>query len=114
MAQLDHIGGRDFVPQFDALLRGLRFNRDRLDVVMAESAGLMATDDAGEAIEDLSRAIELDCDNAAEAYYQRGLAYALTGDKDKALADYEQTCALAPNHRKAAEKRDELLEAGDK
>jgi len=113
MAQLDHIGGKDFVPQIDALLRGLRFNRDHVDVVMAESAGLMATDDAEEAIEDLSRAIELEGGNA-EAYYQRGLAYALIGAKDKAISDYEQTCALDPNHRKAAEKRDKLLEAVNK
>jgi Flp pilus assembly protein TadD len=46
----------------------------------------------------------------AEAYYHRGLSYALLGKKDQALSDYNQTCALNPNHLKAAEKRDKLLE----
>jgi tetratricopeptide (TPR) repeat protein len=112
LAQLEHLGAKDFIPKFDALLRGLRFNRDQIDVLIVKSVDLMATDDAEEAIEDLSRAIDLDGDNA-EAYYQRGLAYALTGSKDKALADYEQTYALYPYHRKAAQKRDELLKAGN-
>jgi tetratricopeptide (TPR) repeat protein len=110
LAQLGHIGGKEFIPQADALLRGLRSNRDQADVLMAKSAGLMAKDDALEAIEDLSRAVALDPGNA-EAYYQRGLAYTLMGEADKALADYEETCALDPYHRKAAEKRDELLES---
>jgi Flp pilus assembly protein TadD len=77
---------------------------------MAQGAGLIGTKDAEEAIEDLSRAIALEPGNA-EAYYQRGLAYALTGAVDKALADYEQTCDMDPSHDKAAEKRDELLES---
>ncbi|MDR1421143.1 MAG: tetratricopeptide repeat protein, partial [Treponema sp.] len=66
--------------------------------------------DAREAVEDLSRAIDLDPYNTG-AYYERGLAYTLLGEKDKALADYEQTCALDPFHGKAAEKRDKLLES---
>jgi tetratricopeptide (TPR) repeat protein len=110
LAQLDHLGGKDFVPQADALLRGLRSNRDQADVTAAKSAGLMAANDAREAIEDLTRAIALDPGNA-EACYQRGLAYALMGEADKALADYEQTCALDPDHRKAGEKREELLKS---
>jgi tetratricopeptide (TPR) repeat protein len=110
LAQLDHIGGTDLIPQVNALLRGLRSNRDQTDVLMAEGARLFVRNEAREAIEDLSHAIALEGDNA-EAYYQRGLAYALTGAVDKALADYEQTCALDPNHRKAAGKRDELLES---
>jgi tetratricopeptide (TPR) repeat protein len=110
LAQLEHRGGKDFLPQADALLRGLRSNRDQADVLMAQGAGLIVTNDAENAIEDLSRSIALDPDNA-EAYYQRGLAYALMGETDKALADYEQTCALDPDHRKAVEKREELLES---
>ncbi|MDR1073108.1 MAG: tetratricopeptide repeat protein [Treponema sp.] len=109
LAQLGHIGGKKLIPHADALLRRLRSNRDQVDVLMAESAGLIAEDDAREAIEDLSRAIALEPDNA-EAYYQRGLAYALIGEAEKALSDYEQTCALNPNHDKAVENRDELLE----
>jgi tetratricopeptide (TPR) repeat protein len=111
MAQLGHIGGKDLIPQADALLRGLRSNRDQADVIMAESFGLCAEHDAGEAIEDLTQAVTLEPDNA-EAYYQRGLAYTLLGKKDEARSDYEQTLALAPGHPKAAEKRDELHSAG--
>jgi tetratricopeptide (TPR) repeat protein len=104
LAQLEHIGGAELLPQADALLRGLRSNRDEVDVLMAQAAALMATDDAQEAIEDLSRAIALD-PGIADAYYERGLAYALISETDKALADFNQACALDPNHRKAAEKR---------
>jgi Flp pilus assembly protein TadD len=75
---------------------------------MAKGLVLFVHDYAGEAIEDLNRAIELEPENA-EAYYQRGRAYSLLGEPAKALSDYEQTCALNPDHAKAAEKRDELL-----
>jgi tetratricopeptide (TPR) repeat protein len=108
LAQLEHIGGHDYVPQTDALLRGLRANRDGVEAIMASMAGLFADDDAREAVGDLTRAIELDPD-LAEAWYQRGLARTLLGKKDEALADYKQTLALDPDHRKAAEKRDALL-----
>jgi Flp pilus assembly protein TadD len=108
LAQLDRIGGKDLIPQVDAMLRGLRGNRDQADVLMAQSAGLFAEDDAREAVEDLTRAITLDPENA-EAHYQRGLAYSLLGEPAKALVDYEQTCALDPDHAKAAGKRDEQL-----
>ncbi|MDR2446542.1 MAG: tetratricopeptide repeat protein [Treponema sp.] len=109
LVQLGRMGGKDLIPHIDALLRGLRFNHDEAGALIAQCAGLFAEDDAREAIEDLSRAIALEPDNA-EAYYQRGLAYTLMGAKDKAFADYEQACALDPNHGKAVEKRDELLE----
>jgi tetratricopeptide (TPR) repeat protein len=104
LAQFGHIGGKDIIPHVDALLRGLRSSRDEADILMAKSAGLFAEDDAREAIEDLTRAIALEPGDA-EAYYQRGLAYTLLGSQDKALSDYEQTCALNPNHGKAVEKR---------
>ncbi|MDR0402588.1 MAG: tetratricopeptide repeat protein [Treponema sp.] len=109
MAQLTHIGGKDLVPQADAMLRGLRSNRDEVEVLMAKSFGLFAEDDAREAIADLTRAIELGTDHA-DAWYQRGLAFALLGEKDKALADYEQTRVVDPFHSRAAAKRDELLQ----
>jgi tetratricopeptide (TPR) repeat protein len=108
LAQLAHLGGKDLVPQADALLRGLRSDRDEADVLVAKGAGLFAEDDAREAVEDLTQAIALNPENA-EAYYQRGLAYFLLGERAKALADYEQTCALDPDHARAAGKRDELL-----
>jgi tetratricopeptide (TPR) repeat protein len=110
LAQLDHLGGKDFIPQANALLQGLRSNRDEADVLMAGLLGTLGQFNSEEAVEDLDRAIELDPGNA-EAYYQRGMAYALTGDTAKALADYEQALSLNPYHKKAAEKRDKLLEA---
>jgi tetratricopeptide (TPR) repeat protein len=109
LAQLERIGGKDFVPQVDALLRGLRSGRDQVDVLMSKGLGLLAQDDAEEAIEDLTRALELAPDNP-EACYQRGLTYALLGQRDKALADYDRACELDPDHDKALEKRDALRE----
>jgi tetratricopeptide (TPR) repeat protein len=113
LAQLEHIGGKDLVSDADAVLRGIRSNRDEVEVIMGQSFGLFAEEDAREAIEDLTRAIELQDDNP-QAYYQRGLAYALLGEKDKALADYEATCALDPDHERAVKKRDELQAAYNK
>ncbi|MDR0411150.1 MAG: tetratricopeptide repeat protein [Treponema sp.] len=110
LTQLERLGGKNLIPQFDAILRLLRSNRDQADVLMAESLGLFVNDDAQEAVEDLSRVVALEPNNA-EAYYYRGLAYALLQKKDNALSDYEQTCALNPDHVKAATKRDELLES---
>jgi Flp pilus assembly protein TadD len=108
LAQLTHIGGKDLVPQADALLRGLRSDRGEAEVILTKSVSLFVESDGRDAVEDLTRAITLDPANA-EAYYQRGLAYSLLGEPAKALSDYEQTCALDPGHAKAAAARDELL-----
>jgi tetratricopeptide (TPR) repeat protein len=107
LAQLEQIGGKDLVPQTDAVLRGVRSNRDQVEVLVAKTLCLFAEDDAREAIEDLSRAIELESGNA-DAHHQRGIAYSLLGRKAEALADYEQACAFDPGHSRAAEKRDAL------
>jgi tetratricopeptide (TPR) repeat protein len=109
LAQLDRMGGKDLVPQTDALLRGLRSNRDQLDVLMSKSAGLFARKDGEEAIEDLTRALELAPDNA-DAWYHRGLTYTLLGQREQALADYDRACDLNPDHEKALEKRAALRE----
>jgi tetratricopeptide (TPR) repeat protein len=107
LTELEQMGGGALVPQADTVLRGLRANRDDLDVTMGESFALFAGKDAVDAVEDLSRAIELGKTNP-DAYYQRGVAYALLGKKDEALADYEKACILNPQHTRAAQKRDEL------
>ncbi|MDR0600900.1 MAG: tetratricopeptide repeat protein [Treponema sp.] len=112
MTQLGRTSGKDLIPQFDAILRGLRSNRDETEEIVAKFLVLFENDDAREAVEDLSRAIELDPNNA-DAWYERGLAWTLLGERDKAIQDYEQACALDPNHKKAAAKRDELLENGN-
>ena len=111
MAQLEHIGGHDMVPQFDALLRGLRSSRDEAEEIMAKSLVLFVHHDAGEALEDLDRVLELD-PNLAEAWYQRGMAHALLGKPDQALEDYDRALALNPDHDRAAKKRNELLSNG--
>jgi tetratricopeptide (TPR) repeat protein len=108
MAQLEHIGGHDLVPGTDAMLRGLRSNRDEAEELMGKSLGLFAEYDARGAVEDLTRAAELDPDNT-ETFYQRGVAYTLLGERDKALADYDQVLTLDPDHARAAAKRDALL-----
>jgi tetratricopeptide (TPR) repeat protein len=110
MAQLEYIGGHEHVPRFDALLRELRSTRDEAEAISASMLGLFAEDDAREAVEDLTRAVELD-PGSAEAYYQRGLAFTLLGKRDLARADYEKVLALNPAHPKAAAKRDALLES---
>jgi tetratricopeptide (TPR) repeat protein len=109
MAHLERIGGHEYVPRFDAMLRGLRSDRDEAGEIMAKGLVLFAHDDATGAIEDLTRAVELD-PGCAEAYYQRGLVYTLMNEPKKALADYEKTLALDPDHYRAAKKRDKLLD----
>jgi tetratricopeptide (TPR) repeat protein len=108
MAQLEHIGGRDYVPQFDALLRGFRSDRDEAGELVAKSLVLFVHCDAGEALEDLTRAVELN-PGCAEAWYQRGLVQDLMNEPKKALEDYEKAIALNPCHPRAAGKRNELL-----
>jgi len=56
--------------------------------------------DDGQAIADYDQAIALDPD-FAEAYSNRGSAYADKGDLDHAIADYDQAIALKPDFAKA-------------
>jgi tetratricopeptide (TPR) repeat protein len=107
LAQLERMGGKDLIPQFDALLRGLRFNREQAAVIVGECLGRIAKEDAEAAVKDLTRALELAPYNP-DACYLRGLTYALLGQREKALADYERTCELNPYHDKALKKRDAL------
>ena len=53
--------------------------------------------DIGNALTNLSRAIELKPD-FGDAYYLRGLAHALEEEYDEAIADFEQVIELDPNH----------------
>jgi tetratricopeptide (TPR) repeat protein len=39
------------------------------------------------------------------AYYKRGVAYQFKGDLDRAIADYNKTIELRPNHARAYESR---------
>jgi tetratricopeptide (TPR) repeat protein len=110
MGQLANMGYKDFVPYADGMLKGLRSKRDELDTLMINAAELVAGKCLGEALEDLDKVLSFEPDNA-EAYYIRGRVYALSGNTDNALADYEKTCELNPNHEKAIEKRAELLKS---
>ena len=56
-------------------------------------AGFGQTDYVGQAISSLKRAIELD-ENYAEAYLERGMAYAASGSFDKSIEDLEQASEL--------------------
>jgi tetratricopeptide (TPR) repeat protein len=109
MGQLANMGYKDFIPYANGLLKSLRSNRDELDTLMINASELVAGKCLGEALEDLDKVLSFEPDNA-EAYYVRGRVYALAGDKDSALANYEKTCDLNPYHEKALEKRAELLE----
>jgi Flp pilus assembly protein TadD len=85
-----------------------RSNLTEAENILFKMSSEMFQDDVAEAVEDLTRAIALEPDNA-ESFYGRGLCHALAGDTHEALADYAQTLALDPVHPKAAQKRDELL-----
>ena len=50
-----------------------------------------------QAISDFSKAIELN-QNGEEAYFNRGITYSLSGNKDKALEDYTKVIEINPNH----------------
>jgi tetratricopeptide (TPR) repeat protein len=107
LSQLENMGGEDMIPQFDVLLRGLRFKRDKAGEIIGTYLGVIAKKYAEEAAGDLSRVLELTPDNP-EACYQRGIIYTLLGQREQALADYERACELAPNHNEARKKRDAL------
>ena len=49
------------------------------------------------AIEDFSKVIALDPNDAYAAYTNRGLAYYRKGQHDRAIKDYNKAIALAPN-----------------
>ena len=53
--------------------------------------------DFDHAIEDHTKAIDLDPNNAY-AYFNRGNVYDKKGDHDRAIADYTQAIELKPNY----------------
>jgi Tfp pilus assembly protein PilF len=63
-------------------------------------AGPAAANDKNRAIADHSAAIQQDPKNA-NAYYNRGNAYAENGDTDRAIADYTAAIRLNPTHANA-------------
>jgi tetratricopeptide (TPR) repeat protein len=62
------------------------------------------TGDYEEAIADLSEAIQLDS-NLAEAYYNRGRAYANLANLEQAIQDYDQAIQLDPSNLLAVTNR---------
>ena len=69
----------------------------------------MKNGDFSDAIEDYTKAIELDPDYA-DAYNNRGYAYYLLEQYGKALNDYDKAIELDPNYEKTIYLRKMLLE----
>jgi tetratricopeptide (TPR) repeat protein len=109
MGQLAYIGYTEMAPLFHHFLGASRSDKTEVEDIVLECANLLGQDFATDAIKDFSMSVSLDPDNA-EAFYLRGSCHAMTGDIDKALADYEQALALNPDNPKVTEKRAELLE----
>ncbi|MDR1232043.1 MAG: tetratricopeptide repeat protein [Spirochaetaceae bacterium] len=137
LSELELLSDDDIAFEMDAVLKGMNTGRDKKEVDELTRLGAMAEKGARDSIEDLSRAIELmDKLNAgpgafsfaegprpvsfleeisfakasyADAFYVRGLSYAFLGEEGKALADFNKTEVLHPNHPGAAEERAKLL-----
>ncbi|GHV76921.1 hypothetical protein AGMMS49942_17420 [Spirochaetia bacterium] len=110
LTELAQVGYNEMIPWMDNLYKTLRLPRDRLDSLMIESASLLTKYSLGEALEDLDRAITL---NPAhdKAYLCRGHVYRMAGDKERAVADYEQVLTLVPHHNEAQKQLDALMVA---
>ena len=110
--RLAEIGTMDDVPLLlaalwdeEELIRGiaeqsvwgiwLRTDDPVADPLFQTGMQLIAEDDPQAAIEKLNQVIELKPD-FAEAWNRRGDAYAVLGDEERALADYERTIVLNP------------------
>ncbi len=63
--------------------------------------------DYPDAIKLFSKAIELD-QNYVEAFYNRGLAYQYSGNKDAAVKDYRSALSIFPNYSLAKDRLKEL------
>ncbi len=78
------------VQQFDAAMQlyGGRVNEEVVDLCYYKAAALFDSGEAGQAADVYSALIAYDKSNAA-AFFLRGSLYLDEGEKDKALADYE-------------------------
>ena len=65
--------------------------------IYSQAVAKFRAGDYQEAIQDLSRVIEIN-PNFAEAYYRRGLANFDLGNWEEAMADYTQALALSLIH----------------
>jgi tetratricopeptide (TPR) repeat protein len=110
MRQLEQTGHEELVPAFGGFLGALRSNRTEAEEIIFNFAGSLADYSLREAVEDFTKAIALEPDNA-DAFYNRGLCYQMWGKPNAALADFEQTLVLNPGHADAAKKRAELRQA---
>lgn len=64
---------------------------------------LVNKDDYAEAIKQFSKAINIE-QNYVEAFYNRGLSYEYSGDKNSAIKDYKSALAIFPNYSLAKER----------
>jgi tetratricopeptide (TPR) repeat protein len=112
LAKLEHSVGKDFAADVDTVIRGARAPQDEVVAAIAKMLGEMTVEYSRDSVEDLSRSIEFmpgnETDARAEAYFVRGLSYALLEEKDKARADFDQAETLNPQHPRVAEERAKL------
>lgn len=95
----------------------LAFDKDRAMLYSNRAAAKMKLDQKEGAIEDCTKAVELD-DRYLKAYFRRAQLYEATDKLDEALADYKKIIELDPLHRDAlyATKRlpDQIQERNEK
>jgi tetratricopeptide (TPR) repeat protein len=75
--------------------RALELNNKLARAYNLRATAVRATGDAAKAVEDLSRAVELDPN--LDNYFQRAATYQLLNDHQRAVADFDQALALAPD-----------------
>jgi tetratricopeptide (TPR) repeat protein len=110
LRKLELKGLKDFIPSADRMLRSLQANTTKAENLVMKVCQLLATDDLKDAIDDLTKSLSIKADNE-QAFHARGRCYALLGDRDKALADFDSALAVNPDYDLAVTARAKLLDA---
>ncbi len=80
----------------------LMYDRDYTEAYLQTGKILLRQDSAEKALRIFNLAITT-APNSAEAYYQKGVAFELTGQKDSAGEAYRQALVFKPHHQEATE-----------